>query len=184
MKALEKAADELERINAWLLWICRFLVINLVAVLAVILACSVFWRYALDNAIAWSEEGSKYLMVWLTFLGAPIALRHGAHVNIDLLPKMLSARAQQAALLLVHLIIVTTMAILAYKGIGLAELGARQVASSFNLSMVWMYAAVPVGALFLLLVSLQQGLRAFIGILEPGRGLVLDETAWGEEIRE
>ncbi|MGI9487696.1 MAG: TRAP transporter small permease, partial [Geminicoccaceae bacterium] len=62
------------RLNDRLLAICKGLIIAIVAVLAVILIAAVFYRFALDNAISWSEEGSNYLMVWLTFLGAPIAL--------------------------------------------------------------------------------------------------------------
>jgi len=75
--------------NYVLLWLCRYALMTVVAVLAVILIAAVFWRYALNNAIPWSEELSKYLMVWLTFLGAPIALRHGSHINIDLLQQLM-----------------------------------------------------------------------------------------------
>ena len=96
MRAVDAALAGLTRLNDGLLAVCKHLVIGLVAALAFILIAAVFWRYALNDAISWSEEGSKYLMVWLTFVGAPIALRHGAHVNIDLLVELPALSKAQA----------------------------------------------------------------------------------------
>jgi TRAP-type C4-dicarboxylate transport system permease small subunit len=184
MKAVASAAAALARLNDGLLLICKYLIIAIVAVLAAILISAVFYRYALNNAIAWSEEGSKYLMVWLTFLGAPIALRHAAHINIDLLVKLFPPRGRQAFYLVIHLIIMATMAILFWKGAVFAQMGARQVASSFNFSMVWMYVAVPIGSALVCLVALEHVLRSLCGIVEPAQGLSEDHEAFVDEVRE
>jgi TRAP-type C4-dicarboxylate transport system permease small subunit len=183
IQAIEQAANYLGRFNDALMRVCRYLIILIVGTLAVILICAVFWRYVLNSAVSWSEEGSKYLMVWLTFLGAPIALRHFAHINIDLLIKALPLRLQQVLHLLVSLIIVFTMAILLWKGIGFAQLGARQVASSFNFSMLYMYVAVPIGAGLTCLVAIEHSLRALVGIVYPERGLYEDLSLLAQEVR-
>ena len=184
MNRIAAAAASLERLNDHLLAVCKYLIIAIVAVLAAILITSVFYRYVLNDAFAWSEEGSKYLMVWLTFLGAPIALRQAAHINIDLLVKLFPPRGRQAFYLVIHLIIIATMGILLWKGWGFAQLGARQVASSFNLSMVWMYVAVPIGSALTCLVALEHALKALCGVVDPSRGLSEDETAFVDEVRE
>ena len=181
---IERVADQLGRFNDALMRVCRYLIILIVATLAVILICAVFWRYVLNSAISWSEEGSKYLMVWLTFLGAPIALRHFAHINIDLLINALPPRLQQTLHFLVSLIIVFTMAILLWKGIGFAQLGARQVASSFNFSMLYMYVAVPIGAGLTLLVAIEHSLRSLIGISDPERGLHEDVSVLSQNVSQ
>ncbi len=183
MTAIAGAAAFLERVNNHLLWICKYILIAIVAVLAVILIAAVFYRYALNNAIAWSEEGSKYLMVWLTFLGAPIALRQAAHINIDLLVKLFPPRGRQAFYFVINLIIIITMGILLWKGWEFAQLGARQVASSFNFSMVWMYIAVPIGSALTCLVAIELALKALLGIADPANGIdenltsLIDEDA-------
>jgi TRAP-type C4-dicarboxylate transport system permease small subunit len=171
MNAFAGLASGLERVNDRLLLACRWLIITIVAVLAAILIAAVFYRYALNNAIAWSEEGSKYLMVWLTFLGAPIALRQAAHINIDLLVKLFPPRGRQAFYLGINLVIIITMGILLWKGWEFAELGARQVASSFNFSMVWMYIAVPIGSALTCLVATELSLKALCGIADPVNGI-------------
>jgi TRAP-type C4-dicarboxylate transport system permease small subunit len=184
MRAIASAAELLARVNDGLLLACKYLIIAIVATLAAILISAVFYRYALNNAIAWSEEGSKYLMVWLTFLGAPIALRHAGHINIDLLIKLFAPRGRQVFYLIIHLIIIATMGILLWKGAVFAQMGARQVASSFNFSMVWMYIAVPVGSVLTCLVAFEHVLRSICGIAEPANGLTEDHSAYVDEVRE
>lgn len=184
MIALALAATFFARINDHLLRVCKYIIISIVAGLAVILIAAVFYRYALNNAIAWSEEASKYLMVWLTFLGAPIALRNAAHINIDLLVKLFPPRGRQAFYLAINLVIIITMSILLWKGWAFAELGARQVASSFNASMVWMYVAVPIGSALTCLVAIELALRAAIGVADPTAGIDESVTAVIDEARE
>ncbi|MEM7044274.1 MAG: TRAP transporter small permease [Pseudomonadota bacterium] len=184
MNSVGGLASLFERVNDRLLAVCKWAIIAIVGVLAVILIAAVFYRYALNNAIAWSEEGSKYLMVWLTFLGAPIALRHAAHINIDLLVKLFPPRGRQAFYLGINLVIIVTMGILLWKGWEFAQLGARQVASSFNFSMVWMYVAVPIGSALTCLVAIELSLKALMGIADPSQGIDEDITAVVDEVRE
>lgn len=56
MKAVASAAAALARLNDGLLLICKYLIIAIVAGLAAILISAVFYRYALNNAIAWSSD--------------------------------------------------------------------------------------------------------------------------------
>ena len=161
VNAVAAMASLVERANDQLLAVCKWLIITIVGVLAVILIAAVFYRYALNNAIAWSEEGSKYLMVWLTFLGAPIALRHAAHINIDLAGQALPAPRPAGVLFRDQPRSSSPpWASLLWKGWEFAELGARQVASSFNFSMVWMYVAVPIGSALTCLVAIELALKA------------------------
>lgn len=182
MLVLRRFADSLQRMNDALMLVGRYLIIMIVGVLAVILIAAVVWRYGLNSAISWSEEGSKYLMVWLTFLGTPIALRRFAHINIDLLAKAMPPRIQQLLHFVVSVIIICTMGIVFWKGIEFTQLGMRQVASSFNFSMFYMYVAVPIGAGLTCLVALEHAMRALIGIGDPKLGLDDRIAVFEEEI--
>ncbi|MEZ5741264.1 MAG: TRAP transporter small permease [Burkholderiaceae bacterium] len=176
MDAVIQVIKGLRGLNAVLLGLCRYLIILIVAIISIILIASVVFRYGLDNALSWAEELSKYLMVWLTFLGAPVALRHFGHVSIDVLVKVLPARLQQLLYLIISVIICLTMAIVLWKGLGFAAQGARQVASSLNLSMVYLYIAVPIGSALTILVALEQAMQSFVGIFRPDQGLVVTAT--------
>ena len=58
---------------------------------------NVVTRYVLGFSIAWAEEVSSFLMIWITYLGAGLALRQGRLVAIDLFQDMLPARGRPLA---------------------------------------------------------------------------------------
>ena len=71
---------------------CQFLKAAIVACLAVMVVLvfgNVVLRYAFNSGITLSEELSRWLMVWLTFLGAIVALREHAHLGVDTLVRAL-----------------------------------------------------------------------------------------------
>ena len=67
---------------------CRFLSFLIVAALAlmvVLVFTNVFLRYAFNSGITVSEELSRWLFVWLTFMGAIVALNEHGHLGTDFL---------------------------------------------------------------------------------------------------
>ena len=71
---------------------CRLLKVMIAACLAamvVLVFTNVVMRYIFNSGIATSEELSRWLLVWLTFLGAIVALRQHAHLGVDTLVRAL-----------------------------------------------------------------------------------------------
>jgi TRAP-type C4-dicarboxylate transport system permease small subunit len=64
------------------------------AVMVVLVFGNVVLRYVFNSGIATSEELSRWLLVWLTFLGAIVALREHAHLGVDTLIRALPPRAR------------------------------------------------------------------------------------------
>ena len=59
------------------------------AVMVVLVFGNVVLRYVFNSGIPISEELSRWLLVWLTFLGAIVALRQHAHLGVDTLVRAL-----------------------------------------------------------------------------------------------
>ncbi len=57
---------------------------------------NVVTRYGFGFSIAWAEEVSGFLMIWITYIGAGLALRQGRHVAIELFQDMLPPRMCRA----------------------------------------------------------------------------------------
>src|SRR5215813_4243176 len=71
---------------------CRLLKVAIVLCLAamvVLVFTNVVLRYVFNSGIPTSEELSRWLLVWLTFLGAIVALREHAHLGVDTLVRAL-----------------------------------------------------------------------------------------------
>jgi TRAP-type C4-dicarboxylate transport system permease small subunit len=64
------------------------------AAMVVLVFSNVVLRYVFNSGIATSEELSRWLLVWLTFLGAIIALREHAHLGVDTLVRALPPRGR------------------------------------------------------------------------------------------
>ena len=63
----------------------NYLIAAMLAAMVVLVFGNVFMRYALNSGFTISEELSRWLFVWLTFLGAVAALRDNAHLGTDML---------------------------------------------------------------------------------------------------
>ena len=77
---------------------CKLLGYLIAAMLAVMVALvfgNVFMRYAFNSGFTLSEELSRWLFVWLTFLGAVVALRSKGHLGTDMLVGKLGPRAKR-----------------------------------------------------------------------------------------
>jgi len=65
-------------------------------VMVVLVFGNVVLRYALNSGITVSEELSRWLFVWMTFLGAIVALRERGHLGTDMLVSRLGPRGKKA----------------------------------------------------------------------------------------
>lgn len=74
----------------------------LLAGMVVLVFGNVVLRYAFNQGITASEEISRIFFVWLTFLGAVVALREHGHLGVDTLIKRLPPVAAKVAVLLGH----------------------------------------------------------------------------------
>ena len=168
---LSRIETLLDRFNSVVLRVFRWLAVGLIAVMTAIVLSGVFFRYVLNDALSWSEEIAKFLMVWMTFIAAPLAFRAGALVAIDAVPRLLKGRARQLLLVIIQLVIISLMVAFVDRGSFLAKNAYIQRASTIDLSITYVYIAMPIGALSVALLSLQSlvgSARRFIdGSSEP-----------------
>jgi len=67
------------------------IIVACLAAMVVLVFGNVVLRYGFNSGITISEELSRWLLVWLTFLGAIVAMREHAHLGVDTLVRMLPA---------------------------------------------------------------------------------------------
>lgn len=113
--------------------------------MALIVGANVALRYTTNHSLPWADEAARYLMIWMTFLGAGLALRQGGHVAITNLHDVLSTRAQRALRAGIVLILLFFFAFMVYVGWQYMERAKHQVTPALRLSFLYIYAAMPVG---------------------------------------
>ena len=146
----------------------------LVAILAA-MSCIVFtnvsMRYLTNFSIVWAEEVARYLMIWMTFLGAGLALRQGAHAAIDNLQSAVGPRLGRLMRAVVVLLLLVFCGLMAWTGYEYMTRMGRQVTPATRISFTYIYAAMPAGFL-LFIVHLLLVLRTYLGsgAFEAGHG--------------
>jgi TRAP-type C4-dicarboxylate transport system permease small subunit len=122
----------------------------LVGAMSVIIFAQVVFRYLLGSPLVWSEELARYLFVWVTMIGAAVAVRLGQHYGLDILTKGLPDRLKALVSFLASAIIAIVAASLIWHGVKEAVGAMNHVASSLEMRMVWFYAAIPIGGALML----------------------------------
>ncbi len=106
-------------------------------------------RFILERPAEWTEVLIRFSLIWMVFLGIPMAFRQGAMVSVDVLyrwsgagmRRVLDAAVAIAALVLILIIIVW--------GFDYAKRGMVQTVIGLEgISMLWAYLAMPIGGLF------------------------------------
>ena len=85
----------------------QLLKVAIVACLALMVAlvfANVVLRYAFNMGITTSEEVSRFLFVWMIFLGAIVALRENGHLGVDLVIKNLPIMGRRVCFVAAHLL--------------------------------------------------------------------------------
>lgn len=134
-------------------------------------------RNILKISTPWTEELARYLLIWLTFLGAPVVLYRGEHLMVDLFYSKFPTKVRQFVHLFADLLILAFCLYLLING---AELCMdpkiqRFLSPAMGIPRVWVYAALPVGSALLILFDLADIVQTVLVIL----GKRPDNTASG-----
>ncbi len=119
--------------------------------MAAIVAAQVFFRYGLNASLFWSEEVARYLLVWLTFLGATTAYYRGAHPGIDALTRRLPPLFQRVSAVAAHGAAAGLAMVMIVYGIRFAWFVRLQITPALSLPKWLVFGVIPVAGLLLLI---------------------------------
>lgn len=113
----------------------------------------VIYRYGFNNSIFWIEEVVIYSIICMSFVGASMGVRHGAHISVDILGSLLPAPFRRWLVVVSTLLGICFAAMLIYYGfeLFLSALSRRQMTPALRLPMAWFY--LPIGLSGLLLAQ-------------------------------
>ncbi|MFO1311834.1 MAG: TRAP transporter small permease subunit [Burkholderiales bacterium] len=106
-------------------------------------------RFVLRQPAEWSEVLIRFTLIWMVFMGAPVAFRQGAMVCVDLAHRMAGPVGKRVLDLLAAICALAILAVMLWFGADYAYRGRFQTISGLeSFSMTWAYLAIPVGAAF------------------------------------
>ncbi len=129
------------------------------AFIVTIVSTEVVMRYMFKHSLIFTEELSRYLMVWIVFLGSALAIRDKAHIRINVLVKRLNPKLRKATHLIAYGLILIFLAVVTIEGIRILPSQLRQMCITIDVSLFYFYLAIPVGAV-LMIVYLLPAIKA------------------------
>ncbi len=139
--------------------LCRAAVACFVGLMLAIVFAQVVFRYALIRPIFWADELSRYLFVWIALLGAGVAMGQRLHYGFDYLTDKCPPGVQRAIAGLMALLAAGFLVLCLVLGIVGVQVVGVQRSPSLQISMGWVYSALPVGSSLVLLHLIDQALR-------------------------
>ena len=142
--------------------------VAIVFAFTVAVSTQVFMRYVMNQGLPWPEEFARFALVWLTFIAGSCALRRGDHVGIDSFVEKLPWVRLKA--ILKHVVVASLLlliVIIIHFGTDLAQRAARRTTPGMGISQGWFHTGVVIGGYFMLIQTIELGLRAIQALVDP-----------------
>jgi TRAP-type transport system small permease protein len=139
----------MQTFERYLLGANRWALILLLAAMSVIIFVNVALRYLTDASLEWAEEVARYLMIWLTFLGAGPVLRYGGHIAVENLQDALPRAGGIALRVLVAALLFGFFGFMAWYGWLYMERTMFQMTPVTQIPFAYVYSAMPIGGVLL-----------------------------------
>lgn len=114
-------------------------------------------RYVFKTPLAWSEELSRFLFIWMTFIAGYLGARKGQHIGVELVQNMFPAPIKKFMQILSNLIAVAFLAMVAYYCVTLWGKLSSQLSPALQIPMNIVYLGMIIGCVFMALAYLYQG---------------------------
>ena len=139
--ALRRVSDVLDRI-------CGALIVVLLGAMVLVTAAQILARFLCSyftwiRPLSWSEELTRYMLIWSTFLGATCVYYHGGNIAITAVQGLLPEKSRNILKTLVHLVCLVLFVILTIYGIRYTQKLGKN-ATSLPVKMRWIFICVPV----------------------------------------
>ena len=152
------------------------LIAAFLAVMVVMVFGNVVLRYVFNSGIAVSEEMSRWLFVWMTFIGAVVALKEHAHLGTDILISRLPPAGKKLCLVLSQLLMLWMTWLIFSGSLSQARINADVEAPVTGLPMAIVYAAGIAFSVPAALLLLRELWRTLSGQLRDDELVMVQES--------
>lgn len=143
-------------------------VVSLGAVSLIIFG-QVISRYFFEYTPVWSEELSRYLVVWSIFIGVSVGVRDNKHIGVDALIRIMPPKLKLVFEVLLNVIGIVVTVLLVYHSITFIKhtMQFEQLSPAMRIPMYIPYLAMPVGLSLCVIRFIQDIVRLFVKHEEP-----------------
>jgi C4-dicarboxylate transporter DctQ subunit len=140
----------------------------LLVLIAVIVNWGVFCRYVLFAPLPWSEQIPKYAMIYMGFLGASVGISKNRHIGFDILVTRLPSKIRKLIIIAGRILILFFLVMMTIYGVSFAlAVGFSSNAPMLPIPMFYLFLAVPIGGVFMILQATIRLVLDVISLITP-----------------
>ena len=124
-------------------------------------------RFAFGRPSTWTEVIARSALIWSVFMGVSAAFREGTMIALEIIQRNLPHRLGLALYQASMVLTLVFFGILFWQGWSMALRVQRQMLAPLEVSIAWVYAALPVGSVFIIIAVLGCMIRAAQGAWPP-----------------
>ena len=146
----------------------EFTVILVTGILVIDVVWGVFTRYVMGHQSQWTEELARLLLIWVALLGASIAFIRRSHLGVDYFVNKLNEKWKDIGQIIVYLLVAVFAGIvLVYGGCSLVSSALKnsQPTPALNIEMGYVYIAVPISGIFIIIFSIETIIEMIMSLL-------------------
>lgn len=150
----------------------KWFIIGTYTYFCLIIVIEVVRRYVFGASSPWGEMTARYAFVYLTYVAASEGIRHGSHIRIDLVPKLLSPVKSKLLSLYIDLLMLILAATVIYYSLALMNIQwtAGIVMSAIDMNMAFAQAALPLGWILIVVRTIQNWVDPLDLTVQPAEG--------------
>ena len=156
------------KLKKWLVRGLEFTVILVTGILVIDVVWGVFTRYVMGHQSQWTEELARLLLIWVALLGASIAFIRRSHLGVDYFVNKLNEKWKDIGQIIVYLLVAVFAGIvLVYGGCSLVSSALKnsQPTPALNIEMGYVYIAVPISGIFIIIFSIETIIETIMSLL-------------------
>ena len=140
----------------------RFFITLSLGLMLALIFIQVIFRYVFHNSLTFSEELSRYLFVWTVFLGIPVVLRMGGHMAVGVITERISGKWLKILRIIANLLFLIFMFVIFQNGLLMSQKMVFQKSPAMQISMSYVYYAIPIGAMASVLITFEDLIKIFL----------------------
>jgi TRAP-type C4-dicarboxylate transport system permease small subunit len=126
------------------------------AAIVLITITAVIWRYVLNAPIAWIEQVSNMLFIWMIFIGAAILYRQMLHIAVDFALEWLPAHVKPIYFWVVEILNLSFIVLLFIYSLKLSIDVLPNQTGALDISPAWFYFSAPVSSAMMILFFVEK----------------------------
>lgn len=136
----------------------RILIGFLLLIIVAITIVQVFYRFAFNSPLTWSDELARFLFIWMVFIGAAIVSYDDKHLGVEILQEKMSHKTKFITSLIMRVVILFALIVTAFSSVELVQIAHSQSSGALEIPYSYWRVSATVGSVLMVIATISRSI--------------------------